>query len=146
MFKTFEGELHWVRAHSPEVGFKSRPSDPDKLVWRAALIPTKESLMDVMDLQSMGVKNKLKKTDDNRYMINFTRPTERVDKKGKVLQRFDPPKILDAEGVEVTEPIGNGSKGSITVEVYQHGAPGGATAHAARLHSIKVTELVKYKP
>jgi hypothetical protein len=147
MLKTFEGELMWVRITNPELRMKNKPTDPDEYQWRAAIIPTKESLMDVMDLQSLGVKNKLKKTDDNRYIISFSRPEERKNKRtGKVLQSFDAPKAFKADGVTpLTDLIGNGSKGKLTVDVYEHAAFGGGKAHAARLHSITVTELVKYE-
>lgn len=147
MLKEIEGELMWVRTASPELKMKNKPTDPDEYHWRAAIIPTKESLMDVMDLQSLGVKNKLKKTEDNRYMINFSRPTERKNKKtGKVLQTFNPPAVFQADGVTpLTELIGNGTKGKMTVDVYEHPTMGGGKAHAARLHSIVVTELQKYE-
>lgn len=147
MLKEIEGELMWVRVNAPEIKMKNKPGDPDEYHWRAAIIPTKESLMDVMDLQSLGVKNKLKKTEDNRYMISFSRPTERKNRKtGKVTQSFTAPPVFLADGVtQTTELIGNGSKGKITVDIYEHPTMGGGKAHAARLHSIVVTELKKYE-
>lgn len=146
-FETLEGELNWVRTKTPEMSpaqFKSKPTDPDKYFWKTMLRPTQDSLIKIMDMQAKGVKNKLGK-DDKGYYINFNRPVETFDKNGRVKEKFNPPKVYKADGsTEITDLVGNGSKGFVKIELYEHGAPGGKKAHAARLDSIMVTELVPY--
>lgn len=145
-FVDLEGEIMWARCIQPELSpFKNKPNDPDKYQWKTALRPTQESLMTFMDLQSLGIKNKLGK-DENGYVINFNRPTEIVNKKtGKVIRKFDPPQVTGPDGSVFNEPIGNGSKGIVTIELYEHPVQGGKTAHAARFHAIKLKEVVKYE-
>lgn len=145
-FETLEGELNWARTQTPELSpFKNKPSDPDKYQWKVMLRPNQESMMKILDLQAKGCKNKLGK-DDRGYTVNFNRPTERRNTRtGAILEKFEPPKVFKSDGVTpMTDLIGNGSKGKVTVEVYEHNAPNGGKAHAARLHSITVTELVPY--
>lgn len=144
-FVELEGELYWTRLKDPELSpFKNKPTDPDKYQWKTMLRPTQESLLKVMDMQSMGVKNKLGK-DEKGYTVNFNRPTEQRNKRGEIVKRFDPPKVTLADGSVFEGLIGNGTKGVVTVELYEHGGPNNTKAHAARLHSVVIKELVEYK-
>lgn len=137
-YEILEGEVQWVRHTTPEEYL-------GKSSWKFTLRPTQDSLMKIMDLQSKGVKNQLKK-DDKGYYINFSRPTERRNKAGAVTQRFDPPKVFEADGTTpITEMIGNGSKGKARIELYEHNTPNGGKAHAARWDSMVITDLVKYE-
>lgn len=147
MYEKLLGEFYWVKVGEPEESpaeFR-RPGEPPKYSWRVQFRPDKDSLMKIMDLQSMGVKNKLKKTEDGKgYSINFSRPTEvRKGKKGPVT-KLNPPMVFAADGkTPITDPIGNGSKGELTIELYEHKTPTG-TAHAARFYSMTVTDLIPY--
>lgn len=134
---TIEGELAWVRCDTPE-------TDPwDNTKWRATVYPTPADLPKVMDLQSKGVRNTLKK-DDKGYYVSYSRPAFIKTKKGKI--DLDKPKVYQADGkTELGAPVGNGSKGIIKLEVRSFKTPQGGTGHAARLHSVLIKELVEYK-
>lgn len=139
---TLEGEFHWVRTQEPEMSPFGKPGEPPKYQWKAMLRPTQESMMRIIDLQSKGVKNQLKK-DDKGYYINFNRPT--VAGKRKV--PLDPPKVFAADGKTPIEGlVGNGSKGDMIIELYEHSTPTGSKAHAARLYGLTVKEMVEYVP
>jgi hypothetical protein len=142
-FVTLKGEFHWCKPNAPEKSPFTPKGDPEKWAWKTMFIPDQESLMKVMDLQSMGVKNKLSKLEDRPgYSVNFSRPT----KIGKAGKELDPPKMYQADGVTpLTEQVGNGSKGEITLELYEHKTPNGGKAHAARWYSAKIEEMVEYK-
>ncbi len=131
-----QGELWWVRTKEPE-------EFNGKRQWKCMIRPTQEGVMKLLDLQSKGVKNMLKK-DEKGYYINFNRPTERKNKAGVVVQKFEAPKVYNTDGTEFDGLVGNGSEGSIKLEIYQHATPTGGKAHAARLWSIHLTKLVEY--
>lgn len=137
---TLEGTFYWAQhIYEPtETPFKDKHGNL-RWVWKVMFRPTPESLMQIMDLQSKGVKNQLKK-DEQGYFVNFSRPTK--DSAGKALR---PPFVFAADGQTViTDAIGNGSKGKLTLDLYEHKTPTGGKANAARLYSITVTELVTY--
>jgi hypothetical protein len=137
-FITIEGELSWVRCGKPE-------TDPwDNTKWKATVHPTSADLSKVMDLQSKGVRNTLKK-DDKGYFVTYSRPSELKTKKGKIA--LDPPKVYGSDGKTEIDPntIGNGSKGVLKIEARSFKTPQGGTGHAARLHSVLIKELVEYK-
>lgn len=138
-YETLEGTFYWTKIVDPEeTPFKDKNGD-FKWVWKTMFRPNAESLMKVMDLQSKGVKNMLKK-DELGYYTNFNRPVK--DSRGKSLQ---PPKAYKADGTTpLTESIGNGSKGKLVLELYEHKTPTGGKASAARLYSLTITELVVY--
>lgn len=146
-YETLEGELYWARTQSPELKpFKNKPTDPDEYQWKVMLRPTQESLSKILDLQAKGCKNKLGK-DEKGYTVNFNRPSVRYKKTQNgpwvALEKFEAPKVT-LNGQAFNDLIGNGSKGSVTVEVYEHNAPGGKKAHAARFHALDIKELVPY--
>lgn len=136
-YVTIEGELTWCRLDKPE-------TDPwDNTKWKATVYPTAADLTKVMDLQSKGVRNTLKK-DDKGYYVTYSRPSTLNTKKGKVT--LDKPKVYAADGkTEINELIGNGSKGVVKLEVRSFKTPQGGNGHAARLHSVLIKELIPYK-
>lgn len=142
-FVKFKGEVHWARTITPELSPFTEPGKPPKSQWNVQFRPDKDHLMPMMDLQSKGVKNQLKKTEDGtQYYMNFHRPTE-IKARGSMV-KMDPPKIT-LNGEPFNELLGNGTKGEITIEIYEHGTPGGGKSHAARFHGFDVTDLVKYE-
>ena len=142
LYETLSGEFYWTRTKEPELSpFKAKPSDPDKYQWKTMFRPDKDSLTKIMDLQSMGVKNQLRK-DDKGYFINFNRPTE--IKTGRGMSKLEPPKVT-LNGKPFDEFIGNGSRGQLTLEVYEHKTQNGGKGHAARLYAIDLEEHVPYQ-
>lgn len=138
-----KGEFHWVKNVDAEKSPFTLKGEPEKWAWKTMFIPEQESLMKIMDLQSMGVKNKLSKLEDRPgYSVNFSRPT-RVGKQGKELS---PPKVYQADGTTLFDGrVENGSKGEITLELYEHKTPNGGKAHAARWLSATITEPAESK-
>ena len=137
-YVTIEGELSWVRCDKPE-------TDPwDNTKWKATIHPTAADLSKVMDLQSKGVRNTLKK-DDKGYYVTYSRPSVLKTKKGNV--HLEKPKVFGPDGkTEIdASTVGNGSKGIVKIEARAFKTPQGGAGHAARLHSILIKELVEYK-
>ena len=127
-----QGKLSWVRCDKPDEWGK----------WKATIHPTPASLEKIRELQAEGLKNVLKKDEDG-YFIAFSRPTQKMIK-GKVVGLI-PPSVVDENGAPFNKPIGNGSDGILKLEVYQHSTPGGGKAKAARLESVKVTNLIPFE-
>jgi hypothetical protein len=114
--------------------------------WQILLYPDDASLKKIKELQSEGIKNKLKKDEDG-YNMTFSRPTFRDNKKLGTTTPMAPPLILEKDGSpwERTTLVGNGSDVTIGLEVYEHQQPGTAKkAKAARLMSVRVENLVPY--
>jgi hypothetical protein len=96
----------------------------------------------IRELQTKGIKNQFKKDEDG-YYIQFSRPTERK-MKGKVIG-MTPPLVTNKEGQPMEGvAIGNGSDGTIKLEVYQHPTPSGGKAHAARWDALRVDNLIPF--
>lgn len=140
-FEHLEGEFHWIKAVDAEKSPFTLKGEPDKYAWKTMFRPNQESLLKIMDLQSKGVKNKLSK-DEAGYYVNFSRPTEIKTGKGPI--KLDPPKIYAEDGATAISgnDIGNGSKGKITLEIYEHKTPNGGKSHAARWYAATITNLV----
>lgn len=113
--------------------------------WSLVLYPDPDSLNVIRDLQSEGIKNVIKKDEENQYFVKFRRdPTKKM--KNKVIA-FAPPKVVgpDNQPMDGTK-IGWGSDAIVKLDVYVHGTPAGGTAKAARLEGLKITNLVPYEP
>lgn len=83
-----------------------------------------------------GSKLEPKKTDEGEF-IKIRRPWEK--KFGEKLVQFDPPTILDKDGNETDVLIGNGSKVTVKVEVYDT-----KKGKGTRLEAIRIDNLVPY--
>lgn len=112
--------------------------------WSIVIEPTVPSLEVIRDLQAQGIKNVMKKDDENVYYIQFSRePTKLM--RGKVVA-FAAPKVFDAKGEAMDGmKVGRGSDVTARLEVYQHGTPNGGKAKAARWDSVRVDSLVPWE-
>lgn len=128
------GKLSWIKTTIPDEWGK----------WKVTIRPNNEGLEKIRELQGQGIKNVLKKDEDG-YYTTFSRPTQKMIK-GKVIG-LAPPEILQADGKTPLTGVlvGNGSDGTVKLEVYSHGTPGGGKAKAARLLSIKVDNLIPFE-
>jgi hypothetical protein len=137
-FLTLEGELNWTRVVNPEE-YEGKKS------WSTTITLDPEGVNTVMELKAEGVKNSLKKNaETGKWYVKFSRPVE-IKKGDKVTRVLSPPIVTDKDGNILDGlTIGNGSKGIITLDVYEHPVKGGAKAKAARLEKIMITELIKY--
>lgn len=129
-----QGKVSWVKYITP---------DPMYNKWSVTLHPTPEALEKIRDLQAKGVKNVLKKDEDGDYYVAFSRPTERKIKGRSI--GMTAPVVLNSDGVPLEGiPIGNGSTGTVKLEVYPHPTPTGGKAHAARWAGLKIDDLVPF--
>lgn len=136
-FVEITGTFMWTRSAKPEL-------DPwGNENYSTAIRPDAGSLETVMDLQAQGIRNTLKK-DDEGYYVSFKRPHSRKMRGEDVV--LGPPAIYEADGITpLKDLIGNGSKGTIKLEIYSYKAPGtDKQSKAARWHSATITDLVPY--
>lgn len=88
--------------------------------------------------------NHLKRDDDGDY-VTFSRPINKQFA-GKV-EGLRPPLVTDAAGQPmINVPIGNGSKITVTCELYSYNPPGKdqPRKNAIRLFALRVDELVPF--
>lgn len=131
-----KGKVSWVRM--------VQPNKYDK--WSLTLHPDTESLNIIRDLQGDGVKNVVKKDDDGQYFLQISRPTTVELRKG-VKQAVTPPIITHLDGRPMEGvAIGNGTDGTVIVEVYSHPVPNTEKrAKAMRLSGLKIENLVPFE-
>ena len=129
------GKTSWTKLVIPDQKY-------DK--WGLRLHPDADSLEKIRELQSRGLKNTVRKDDDGWY-TNFSRPTKKVYK--GIVKLFEPPLVINKDGEPIADAsIGNGSDVTIKLEVYEHSTPGGGTAVAARLDTVRIDNLIPYEP
>jgi hypothetical protein len=107
--------------------------------------PNNESLEKIRELQAEGLKNIIKKDDDG-YLVTFSRPVQKTI--NGVVRGYTPPVVLNKDGTPFVHgdvQIGNGSDGTVKLEVYQHKTPGGGKAKAARWEALRIDNLVPFK-
>lgn len=79
------------------------------------------------------------KSDDDGTFYTFRRPHEKLIKKDLV--EFGPPKVFNPDNTEFDGLIGNGSRVTVKVSVYDT-----MKGKGHRWESIRVEELVEYNP
>lgn len=137
-YEFVSGKLSWVRLVRPDTAFEP--------AWTVTLHPTAESLEKIRDLQAEGLKNVIKKDEDG-YYTRFKCLVARSRKDGTVWT-FEPPAVVDKEGRPMDGSlVGDGSDGTLKLEVYEFKAPGAAKGGiAARLVGVRVENLVPIAP
>lgn len=129
----FKGKVAWVRGN--------QPNKYDK--WSIEFYPERESLDRIRDLQAEGVKNVIKKNDDNEYHLQISRPVQIEFRKG-VKEPVQPPKIT-YQGQPYDKPVGNGTDGTVICEVYTHRVPNSEKrAKAMRWYGLDIDNLVPF--
>ncbi len=131
------GKMSFIHLVRPDLAFEP--------AWTVRLHPTPESLEKIRDWQGEGMKNVIKKDDDG-YYTRFKCLVSRKRKDG-TQWTFEPPQVINREGLPMDgSAIGDGSDGTLKLEVYEHPTPGGGTAIAARLVGVRVEALVPFNP
>lgn len=131
-----QGKLSWVRVVKPDLTYNC---------WAATIHPNQESLEKVREWQASGLKNQIKKDEDGWY-TKFRCQVSRERKDGTIWT-FEAPKVIDKDGRPMDGSIiGNGTDGTLKLEVYEHNTPGGGKALAARLVGVRVDNLVPFNP
>lgn len=137
-----DGIFSWCRVVNPET-FTDPVSGKVERYWSVTIHPTPESLELIRDLQARGIMNKMKKNDDG-YYIKFKRPTERRKRDGGLIP-FEKPAVYNTDKQLIDGlKVGNGTAGTLKLEVYGGDKP--RKYLAARLDSIMVKSLVEYDP
>lgn len=133
-----KGKFGWVRHIRPDTAF-----EPHK--WTITVWPDAESMEKIKALKKEGLQNKIKLDDDGSEYVQFSRKTE-VTVKGRK-EGMAPPKVIDKMGKPVEVPIGNGSDGIVSLEVYRHKTQvPGQFKKAARWRGARVDNLIEFKP
>ena len=85
-----------------------------------------------------GMQNQIKADKEGDETVTLRRRHQQL--LGKELKTFGPPKVVDKDGVPVTESIGNGTKGIAKVAVFNT-----RNGMGHRLESVMVTDLVVFE-
>lgn len=113
--------------------------DPDKKysVWTLDLYLDEKGLK---NFAAADLELQLRDSDEGPF-IKLRRPTSRLDRKTDQVVKFNPPKVIDADGEpwDMKVLIGNGSEVDVKIDVYP--TPKG---NAHRLEAVRVTKLVEY--
>jgi hypothetical protein len=133
-YKDVKGKVKYIHAGN----------ELDKFgAWSITLYPDRESLEYIRGLQAEGLKNVMKKDEENQYYVAFKR-TPSETRKGKVITRAKP-LVLDAGGKPFDgHHVGWGSDVTVRLEVYKYKTPAGAFGTAARFDSLRVDNLVPW--
>lgn len=135
-FEYIQGKLSWAKLVIPDQMYNC---------WAVTIHPIPASLDLIRDMQAEGLKNVIKKDEDG-YYVKFRCPVSRQRKDGSVWA-FKQPDVLDQDGNPMDgNLVGNGSDGTIKLEVYEHLTPGGGKAIASRLVGVRVDNLVPFTP
>lgn len=118
----FTGPCKWARLRTPDEKYAK---------YNISVGLDNKQLMEFQKLKTM---NAAKIAEDGLFYVSFSRKS----KEGK-------PQVLDVDGNNLTDLIGNGSK--VTVKVsHRTWERDGATKGAVQLESVLVDELIKYDP
>ena len=125
----FSGEALYPHLNKPDNKF----SEPG--VWHISVILDEASKA---AYAASGIQVKPKDYEGQSY-IKFSRPTQKLMRNELVI--FEPPAVVDGTGTPVTDLVGNKSKVTVKVSVFDT-----MRGKGHRLESIRVDELVVYKP
>lgn len=127
-FIYLSGKAKWAKVYKPDEAFNTT-------FWRidVDLDPKSQAVFD-----KSGLRLKPKTAEDGTF-ITFRRPTQKQFK--TELKEFDPPKVVDKNGEDFSQTIGNGSEVTIKVEVYDS-----FKGKGHRLVGVRVDNLVEYNP
>lgn len=131
-----QGKLKFVRVVKPDTMFNC---------WQATVYPIPGDLEKIREWAGEGLKNTVKKDDDG-WFVKFRCDVSKQRKDGTTWT-FEPPKVVDKDGRPMDgSAIGDGSDGTLKLEVYEHPTPTGGRAIAARLVGLRVDNLVPFNP
>lgn len=122
---TFSGEAKWAKLASPDQKYNKYQVDLYLDDWG--------------DFQKSGLQLKTKEDKETgaKY-VTFRRPVQSLIK-GK-LKEWGPPQVVNADGSAFTALVGNGSRLTVEVDVYDT-----VKGPGHRLQKVTVDKLVEYK-
>jgi len=121
-------EFYWANVYKPHNPFGTE-------IWDIQIRTTDKDTVD--KLAELGIK--LKTHDEGYFFGNVKRKT--VNAKGEPMKA---PEVFDAAKQQLSDPIGNGSKGHIKVFSYDYKV-GGRKGRTAMLTALQVIDLVPYQ-
>lgn len=127
----FSGLITWAK----------RTLDDRYKNWTINLYPDDESKA---AMKASGLQVRPKEDKDGKLYYTFRRPESKVIKGETV--NFEPPSfsiVQDGKAIPFDGIVGNGSKGTIKVSVYDIPATGGK---GHRYEGVLITDLVEYVP
>jgi hypothetical protein len=133
------GTFHWARVYEgQEDEYEGIES------YKVTFEPTDEG-WDIYNKAKFKLKvRKLVKDDpDSPDVVTFRRKKEKKLFNGKVVFAGGPPKVLNEDGDEISDLIGNGSKGVVKLTRY---VPKKGKMVGHHLEALLVTDLVHYEP
>jgi hypothetical protein len=130
-FHYFTGKTKWP---------KIRPDRPDDYqgvkAWKIPVYLDKDN---IKALQDAGLRMRPKKDEDGSF-VTFRRPLNK-EIGGKIVD-FDPPTVIDKNNQPLDPKIiGNGSVVTVKISAFDT-----RMGKGHRLESVRVEELVEYKP
>jgi len=133
----FDGEAQWAQLKSPnKFGNYSINLIVDGATRKA--------------VKATGAKLNIKETEDDRFFYTFRRKATLRKRDGSIVELY-PPAVTLADGTPYDGLVGNGSKVTVKVEVYEY--QGGKddqgntwdAGKGTRLVGVRINELVEYK-
>lgn len=125
-YEYFTGPCKWAKLSTPDE-FRGEKK------WKLNLYLDKTTKS---QLKKSGLQLKIREDEDGEY-ITLTRPVQKEFDDG--VKDFEPPKILDKEHNPLDVLLGNGSKVTAKVLVYDS-----AMGKGHRLEAVRVDDLVEY--
>lgn len=118
------GIVKWAKVHKPDEKYQNFSLNlyPDKDTWA------------VFAESGIGVTPK---EDDDGKFITLRRPVQKVIK-GELV-KFGPPAVFDKDKKDITDLIGNGSRVTVKVAVFDT-----IKGKGHRMEAVRVDDLVKY--
>ena len=134
----FTGPLKWAKVWPGQVDKKYALNNPKGGHWSVVVNLQGDELL---KYNALGCKSKAARLDDPERKIQKGDITFRRHEFKNSGEALGPPKVT---GVEDGTSIGNGSVGTVFVEVYDYPAPDGTRGFASRLIGVDVTEFIPY--
>ena len=92
----------------------------------------------IKSLKESGFRGKIREDEDGTF-VKLSRKHKQMFPDGEKV--FGPPKVWDKDGQSFHEPIGNGSRVAVLIEVY-----GSAYGTGSRIKEVHVLEHIPYTP
>jgi hypothetical protein len=126
---SISGTCKWAKVHAPVDAFdKNKPKE-----YTIDLYMNTEN----MDVFKQSESQLRVKEDDEGKFVRFRCPSQVMINGEEVVFK---PDVLDENGVPTTEPIGNGSAVTITIDVYDT-----RMGKGTRLKKVEIDRLVPYE-
>lgn len=129
-----KGKIKWCKHIRPDTMYP-----PGK--WSVIMYVEGAELEKVREWQAMGIKNAVKKDEDG-WFITLSRKVSITVKGHEV--GLEPPKVIDKDGVPITDMVGNGSDGIAKCVLWSFNPMPGISGKALRWEALRVDNLIPF--